>query len=179
MSPKRYSSEEARTIMARLGGYSFDALGPLFKEGKTPFFEEIEGNTAGSFLAWNPKASRWMKLLTGIAFDNSFARWTGKRFITPFDEEKKGKGVNLYQNRILPCRYQFNTCFQKALLDDNSCLALHYARFPSPMSGTLDELRRIEEGVFLGQAHHKFPGGKEHSFLVYFVLCALTQSPSL
>jgi hypothetical protein len=82
---------------------------------------------------------------------------------------------NLYENRILPCRYRFDTCIQKALRDENWCLALHYARFPSPMSGTLDELRRIEEGVFLGQAHHKFPGGKEHSFLVYFVLCALTQ----
>jgi hypothetical protein len=174
MSPKRYSNEEARTIMARLRGYSFEDLGPLFKEGKTPFFEEIEGDTAGTFLAWNPKASRWMKLLTGIAFDNPFARWTGKRFITPFDEEKRGKGVNLYQNRILPYRYQFDTCIQKALLDQNSCLALHYAPFPSPMFGTLDELRRIEGGVFLGQAHHKFPWEEEHSFLVYFVLCALT-----
>ena len=68
MSPKRYSNEEARTIMARLRGYSFEDLGPLFKEGKAPFFQEIEGDTAGSLLASNPKTSWWMKLLTGIAY---------------------------------------------------------------------------------------------------------------
>jgi len=175
MSARRYSNEEAKTIMAKLREYSFDDLHPLFKEGKTPFFEEIEGDTAGSFLAWNPETHWWIKLLTRIVFDNPFARWTGKRFITPFDEEGRGEGVNVFRNRILPYRYQFDTCIKKALLDQNSCLALDYAPFPSPMFGTLDELRRIEDGVFLGQGHHKFPWEKEHSFLVYFVLCALTQ----
>jgi len=175
-STERHSGEEAQAIMAKLRRYSFDDLHPLFKEGKIPSFKEIEGDTAGSFLAWNPETRWGMKLLTKIGFDNPFARWTGKRFVKPFDEEKRGKGINLYQNRILPHRFSFDTCIKRALLDQNPCLALDYAPFPSPMFGTLDELRRIDDGVFLGQGHHKFPWEKEHSFLVYFVLCALRRS---
>jgi len=174
MSTKHHSNEEAKTIMARFREYSFDDLHPLFKEGKTPLFKEIEGDTTGAFLAWNPKTSWLMKFLTMIGFDNPFARWLGKRFITTFNGERTGKGVNLYKNRILSCRFQFDTSIEKALLDTNSCLVLDYAAFPSPMFGTRDELRKIEDGIFLGQGHHKFPWEKEYSFLVYFVLCAST-----
>jgi len=175
MAAQRHSSGNAQAIMAKLRQYPFDDLHPLFMEGKTPFFEEIDGDTAGSFLAWNPKTHWWMKVLARIGFDNPFARWTGMRFITPFVEERRGKGTNLYQNRILPYRFSFDTCIKKSLFDQQPCLALDYAPFPSPMFGTLDELRRIDDGVFLGQGYHKFPWQKEHSFLGYFVLCALTR----
>lgn len=90
-STERHSGEEAQAIMAKLRRYSFDDLHPLFKEGKIPSFEEIEGDTAGSFLAWNPE-TRWdMKLFTKIGFDNPFTRWVGKRFVKLFDEEKMGE----------------------------------------------------------------------------------------
>lgn len=172
---KRHSRGEAQASMAKLREYTFNDLHPLFSDGKPPSFEEIEGDTAGSFLAWNPKTPWSMRLLTRIGFDNPFARWTGKRFLTRFDKDTRGKGLNLYQNRILPRRFSFDTCIKESLFDQNPCLALDYAPFPSPMFGTVDELRRIEDGVFLGQGCHKFPWEKEHSFLVYFVLCALTQ----
>ena len=170
---ERHSTENAQEIMAKLREYAFDDLHPLFSEGKTPSFQEIEGDTAGSFLAWNPKTPWMMKLLTRIGFDNPLARWTGKRFVTRFDEDKRGRGLNLYQNRILPRRFTFDTCIKKSMFDQNPCLALVYASFPSPTFGTIDQLRKIEDGVFLGQGYHKFPWEKEHSFLVYFVLCAL------
>jgi len=173
VSAERHSTENAQAIMARLSGYSFDDLHPLFQEGKTPSFEEIEGDTAGSIFAWNPKTSWRMKLLTRILFDSPFARWTGKRFVTRFDEDERGKGINLYQNRILRHRFSFDTCIKKSMFDQNPCLALVYAPFPSPTFGTIDELRRIEDGVFLGQGYHKFPWEREHSLLGYFVLCAL------
>jgi len=172
---QRHSRENAQAIMARLKGYSFDDLHWLFKEGKTPSFEELEGDTAGSFLAWNPKTSWRLKLLTLIGFDNPFARWTGKRFVTGFDEDRRGKGINLYQNRLLLHRFSFATCIKESMFDQDQCLALVYAPFPSPMFGTVDELRRIEDGVFLGQGYHRFPWEKQYSLLVYFVLCALTR----
>jgi len=173
VSIQRRSYEEAQAIMTKLREYPFEDLHPMFREGKEPSFQEIEGDTAGSFLAWNPKTTWSLRLLTRIGFDNPLARWTGKRYLSRFDEDTKGKGLNLYNNRLLPRRFYFDTCIRKSMFDQNPCLALVYSPFPSPMAGTIDELRRIEDGVLLGQGYHKFPWEKEYSLLVYFVLCAL------
>src|SRR5574341_385588 len=160
----------------KLGKYSFDDLHTLFKEGKIPSFEEIEGETAGSFLAWNPQNPWWIGLFIKILFNSPFARWKGKELITPFEKEQRGKGVNLFQNRILPHRFRFDTYIKQAYLDQNLCLALDYRPYPSLMAGLVDDVRRIEEGVFLGQMHYKFPWKKEFLVLGYFVLCARRQS---
>lgn len=170
------SSEGTQTIIARFREYSFEDLHPLFKVGKTPLFKEIEGDTVGSFLALNPKTGLWRKLALKVFFDSPLARWKGKRFITPFDEEKRGKGVNLFRNRILPQRFPIDTYISKSLFDENPCLFVIYPRFPSRMFGLVDQLRRIDNGVFLGQGHHKLPWRKEHSLQGYFILCASTKS---
>ena len=176
MSAKLNSTEDAQTIIARFREYSFDDLHPLFEEGKTPLFKEIEGDTAGSFLALNPKTGLWRKLALKIFFDNPLARWKGKRFVTLFNGEKRGKGINLFRNRILPQRFLIDTYVNKSLFDQNPCLSITYPHFPSRMFGLVDQLRRIDNGVFLGQGHHKLPWGKEYSLQGYFVLCALTKS---
>lgn len=172
---KRHSRRDAQAIIAKYKKYSFDELHRLFEQGKAPIFEEIEGNTTGSFLALNPKTGWWRKLGLKIFFDNPLARWTGKRFTTPFYEEKMGKGINLFQNRILPQRFPIDTYVKKSLSDQNLCLTIAYPHFPSRMFGLLDELRRIDDGVFLGQGYHKLLWGKEHSLQGYFVLCTSTQ----
>lgn len=174
-SIKRHTIEEARTIIARLDKYSFDDFHPLFKEGKVPLFEEIAGKTLGSFLALSPDTGWWRKLGLMIFFDNSLACWTGKRFITPFDDRKRGEGINLFQNRFLPQRYPICTSINKSLFDEELCLTVTYPLFPSRMFGLIDQLRKIDEGVFLGQGHHKPLGGKEYSLQGYFVLCTLNQ----
>lgn len=171
---KRYSTEDAQIIIAKLRQYSFDDLHLLFSEGTIPSFEEVEGNTHGSFLAWNPKNPWWNELLIKLLFDNFSARWTGKKFITPFDENRKGKGVNLFQNRIFPHRYRFDTYFEKTRVDQKLGLALDYRHRFSPMFGLVDDVRKIEDGVFLGQMHYKYPWRKEPRFLGYFVLCPLS-----
>jgi hypothetical protein len=79
---KRYSLEDAEAIFAKFKEYSFDDLHKIFREGKAPSFDEIEGDTAGCFLALNPKVWWWKKAALVITFDNPLARWTGKRFIS-------------------------------------------------------------------------------------------------
>lgn len=175
-STKRYSLQDAQRIIARLKRTSYDDLNRLFREGKAPSFEEVEGETASGMLAWSPKAPWWGKPLAMICFDNPLSRWTGKMFITPFSEEKTGEGVNLFRNRIKPRRFPFLTRIEKSLSDQNPCLAVNYNRFPGKTLSTRDELRKIEEGVFLGQAYSKLPWDKERRFLRYFVLCALAKS---
>jgi hypothetical protein len=173
---KRSSVEDAQRVIARFKKYSFDDFHTLFKEGKPPAFDEIQGDTFGSFLALNPKAGWWRKASLAIAFDNPLARWTGKRFITPFAEVEKGKGINLFRNRFSPQRFGIDTLIDKSLFDQKPCLVVTYPRFPSNLFGLRDELRKIDEGVFLGQGHHRLPWGKGYSLQGYFILCALSRS---
>jgi len=173
MSIKQYSKKEAQIIIVKFKKHLFSDLHLLFKEGSVPSFEELEGETAGCFLAWNPKNPRWIKFFIEFLFNSSFAHWTGKKFFTPFDKEKRGKGVNLFQNKILPYRFRFDTYIKQSYSDQNLCLALDYRPYPSPMFGLVDDVRKTEAGVFLGQMYYKFPWKKELQFLGYFVLCSL------
>lgn len=175
MSITRYSREDAKTIVARLKRDSFDDLNRLFSEGRTPSFDEIEGETASGLLAWNPQAPWWSKLLAIICFDNPLSRWAGKIFIEPFGEEKVGEGVNQFNNRIKPRRFPFVTCIEKTIADQKPCLRLDYTHFPGNLLSTRDELRSIDNGVFLGRAYSKLPWDKEIWFLRYFVVCALSE----
>jgi hypothetical protein len=175
-SVKRYSLEDAQTIVKKLQRDTFDELNRKYKEGKAPSFDEIGGETASGMLAWNPQAPWWGKPLAMICFDNPLSRWTGKMFTTPFSEEKTGEGFNLFKNRIKPHRFPFLTRIEKAIADQNPCLTVNYNRFPGTMFSTRDELRKIDDGVFLGQAYSKLPWDKERLFLTYFVLCALSKS---
>jgi hypothetical protein len=60
---KRHSLEDAQTVIAKFKKYSFDDFHQLFREGRAPSFDEIEGDTFGSFLALNPKAGWWRKII--------------------------------------------------------------------------------------------------------------------
>jgi len=173
---ERYSFEDAQAIIAKFEEYSFDDFHGLFSEGKTPSFDEIEGDTAGSFLTLNPEAGLWRKLALAATFDNPLARWTGKRFITQFEKEKTGRGINLFRNRIFTQRFGVNTSIDDSLFDLKPCLVVTYPHFPSSVFGLRDELRRIDDGVFLGQGHHRLPWGKGYSLQGYFILCALNRS---
>lgn len=167
--------------IAKLKKNDLNGLHSLFSEGVVPSFEEIKGKTAGSFLAWNPANPWFMEFSVRILFDSPVARWTGKEFFSPFGpsagsrqvEEKRGRGVNLFKNRILPNRFRFDTYIKKAYSDQKPCLALDYRPYFSLMSGLIDDVRKIEDGVFLGQMYHKFLWEKELQFLGYFALCAL------
>jgi len=42
--------------------------------------------------------------------------------------------------------------------------------------GMVDDLRRIDDGILLGQNYHKLPWDKEHTFAFYFVMCVLKKA---
>lgn len=169
----RYSTKDSQDILVRLNSHPFEDLHALFREGTAPFFEEIRGKTAGSFLSWNPGNSWWLAFFINFQFSSPLARWTGKEFLLPFNKDKKGEGINLFRNRLCPRRYRFDTYIDNCRLHRGSCLILDYRAYLSPMLGLVDDVRKIEPGVFLGQMHYKFPLKKEPWFVGYFVLCAL------
>lgn len=83
-------------------------------------FEEIEGETVGSYLTPNPKTPYWEILLVKILF----SRWTGKNFFTPFDKEKRGKGVNLFKSIFSHYRFQDLTLILKMHIAIVICVLL-------------------------------------------------------
>jgi hypothetical protein len=169
----RYSETEAMAIIEHFKKCSIDDLDTLFNRETLPLFEELEGKTAGAILALNPGNPWWLECVIKIAFHSPLGQWTGKKFITPFNEGSKGRGINLFKSRYFPCLFKFDTYIKNANADENPCLALDYRSYHLLTSGLIDEVRKIREGQFLGRAYYKFPWRRQTWFVGYFILCAL------
>jgi hypothetical protein len=171
----RYSVSEAIVNIEQLKKYSINDLDTLFNTEALPEFEELEGETTGAILALNPGNPWWLKCAIKIVFKSPLGQWTGKKFITPFNEEKKGHGINLFKSKYFPRLFKFDTYIKNAYVDDKPCLSLDYRAYLSLTFGLVDEVRRIRDGQVLGRAYYKFPWRREIWFVGYFVLCALNK----
>lgn len=169
----RYSVNEANVIIEQFKKSSFDELNKLFNRKTLPTFEEIEGETAGAILALNTGNPWWLKCIIQIVFKSLLGRWTGKKFLTSFNEGKKGHGINLFKSRYFPYLFKFDTYIKDSYVDDKPCLSLDYRAYRSLTFGLVDEVRKIREGQVLGRAYYKFPWKKQMWFVGYFVLCSL------
>ncbi|MDA1010900.1 MAG: hypothetical protein O2888_05435 [Chloroflexi bacterium] len=154
--------------IADLQRLSIEELDHRFEAGGVPSFAEIAGPTMG---AWLHRETQpwWAAVFVRLALDNPGARWTGKGFVLPFNETESGAGVNLFANRILPLRFQFETRIRNADHDGKPCLALIYPR-GSVMRGLIDDVRLVADGVLLGRMEYRFPGRRAAHFAGYFVL---------
>lgn len=151
---------------------SLSDLDKRFASGIVPLFEDIAGETSGSWLAKPPKDYWWAKWFIKVFLDSPWARWTGKAFFTRFDANHRGKGANLFRNKFRPIRYRLETYIKKTEVDENPCLALEYT-FGSIMWGLIDDVRQIDDGILLGQMHYRFAWQKSRTFIGYFLLCTL------
>jgi len=155
--------------ISELAEHDFEALDGLFREGHVPRFDDIEGDTHGTILCHAPDGSRVVKLLGDLAFDSPLARWCGKRFETPFSETESGRGINRFDNRFLRERYRFETHIEPSLFDDAPCLVVAYPKL-SPLAGTRDELRSVDEGLMLGRGYYAFPWQDRARVTSFFAL---------
>ena len=174
MEVQRYSEEEAQAIMDRLQKLSCDDLHELFKQGRAPTFKEIAGACPGMALAANPEATWGKKVWEVFYGDNPLARWSGMEFITPFDTDRIGTGINIYGNRIWNRRFKFETFITKAVFDQEPCLRINY-RFPSFQTSGFDDARMIEDGVLLAQGCTRYPWKPNPIFVFYWVTVAVEQ----
>lgn len=169
----RYSVTEANEIINKFKESSISGLDTLFYGGVLPEFEELEGETAGAILALNPENPWWLTCVVKIAFKSPLRKWTGKKFLSSFDEGEKGCGINIFKSRCFPSLFPFDTYIKDTFIDDRPCLALDYRSYHLLTSGLVDEVRKIKDGQFLGRAYYKFPWRRQTWFVGYFVLCAL------
>ncbi|MBC8548669.1 MAG: hypothetical protein H8D23_03365 [Candidatus Brocadiales bacterium] len=171
----RYSETEDMSLTEQLKKFSIDDLDTLFNSAVLPEFKELEGETTGAILALNPENPLWLKCVIKIAFKSPLGQWTGKKFLTPFNESKKGHGINLFKSRYFPQLFKFDTYTKNAYVDDKPCLAFDYREYWSLAFGLVDEVRKLREGLVLGRAYYTFPWKKQMWFVGYFVLCALNK----
>ncbi len=171
----RYSETEAMVIIEQFKKSSIDDLDTFFVRKTLPIFEELKGDTAGAILALNPENPWWLKCVIKIVFKSPLGQWTGKKFITPFNNEKKGHGINLFKSKYFPSLFKFDTYSKNAYADDKPCLALDYRAYRSLAFGLVDEVRKFRGGQVLGRAYYKFPWRRQMWFVGYFVLCTLNR----
>jgi hypothetical protein len=171
---KRFSQIEAQAILLNYQKYSCENLDRLFTESITPTYEEIAGETAGATVLC-PRCGWFTKFLATVLFNCSFSRWKGKIFTSPFEKDQAGKVLNLYGNRLAPRRFIMLSSIVPATYDHKSCVKLTYT-FPWSTFRAYDEIRKVEDGVFLGQTYQKLPFAKKYELKAYFILCALQTS---
>jgi hypothetical protein len=145
---------------------SFEELQAHFRDGTPPGLQEMAGDTRGQFLTWHPHSGWLMKLIVWFLF----RRWLGKRFSAPTTGSDFSEGINLFDGGS--ARYAFRAYVSPARMDGASCLRLDYS-IDAAMNGLADDVRKIADGLVLGQIHYRFFWQRQHRFYLYFALSTL------
>ncbi|HXH12332.1 MAG TPA: hypothetical protein VNP04_21510 [Alphaproteobacteria bacterium] len=131
------------------------ALDVRFASGTMPVLDDLQGHCRGCFLAWNDELS-WpvwlmLRVLRAMLFD--WRGWWGKDFVTPLAYTEPGRGWNLFPARGAndDWRYPFATYLATAFCDGRAALRLNYGAYRSLMSWVRDDLRQIDERLWLGK----------------------------
>jgi hypothetical protein len=168
----RYTVSHATSILQNYHQEKPDKLDHLFVHGTVPTFVQIEGDTAGTFLAPSAHNPWYVSLARWGLFDAPWARWQGKRFIESWEHGGHGSGVNVFAGGCE--RYRFTTSHEPAHGGfDGVCLVLDYRPYRGVMYGLVDDVRLIQPGVCLGRMYW-VPRG--WAFVGYFMLVALVEA---
>lgn len=173
-----YPGPRAEQLLRDLEEREEDELDALFEHGETPGPGDCGEETRGRILRWHRGNASWfVRMMVKLLFESPVGRWTGKEFTRAFSEDEKGSGVNLFRSRIRPRRFRFGTYIKEAYRHEGECLALDYGEYRSLMSGLVDDVRKIDGGLLLGQMHYRALFGSERRFMGYFALCPLQDGP--
>lgn len=142
-------------------------LDQLFLSGKTPEITDIQGPTRGKVLS----GIAHLKIPMGVYLTNiPLLPWKGKQFEAI--DNSSGKGINLIE--LWPTKqtmFHFETAIIPSLLQgDNDVFSLNYDLPGNPffIRAIRDDLKKIEEGLFLGTANAKI--NSTYKFVLYFAL---------
>lgn len=150
-----------------LMGKSKQELESLFLSGQTPSMEEIQGPTRGKVLS----GIAHLQNPLGVYLTNiPFLPWKGKQF--DLVNKNEGKGINLIE--LWPTKqtmFHFETAIVNSLIDgDNDVFSLNYDLPGNPwfIRQIRDDLKKIDDGLFLGTANFRTKEG--YKLILYFAL---------
>jgi hypothetical protein len=141
-------------------------LDEVFLAGRTPTMREMEGTVDGNVLSG-------MLILNNQWFKNflnlGWFIWRGKVFESV--NSSRGRGINRF--KIGPfrfLRFHCDTMISRPLAGPNDVFCLDYDLPGNPwyIRRIRDDIKKIDEGLFLGSANLRLLG--KHRFVVYFIL---------
>lgn len=142
-------------------------LDEVFLAGSTPTMREMEGLVDGNVLSGTLILNnQWLKNFLNLGW----FIWRGKVFES-VSSSIRGRGINRF--RIGPfkfLRFHCDTMISRPLVGSNDVFCLDYDQSGNPwyIRRIRDDIRKIDEGLFLGSANFMLLG--KHRFVVYFIL---------
>ena len=150
-----------------LMGKSKSELETLFLNGQTPSIEEFQGPTRGKVLS----GIAHLQNPLGVYLTNiPFLPWKGKQFNRI--NKGEGEGINLIE--LWPSKqtmFHFKTAIVESLITgDHDVFSLDYDQPGNPwfIRQIRDDLKKIDDGLFLGTANFRIKNG--YKFILYFAL---------
>ena len=141
-------------------------LDEIFLSAQTPTMDELNGMVDGSVLAGRFALNiRLVRMILNLGW----LPWRGKIFET--DGGSEGKGINRFKVGPLKfLRYRCETRITGPLLEGTDVFCLNYDLSGNPwfIRRLRDDIRKIEDGLFLGTASFRMFG--KHRFTIYFLL---------
>lgn len=140
-------------------------LTQLFYAANPPELDTLNGEYSGS-LAHVGAAFFMGSFFTYFIYGN-MDRWVGKGFEK--SKGKKGRGYNLFESRkdskLIIRKRKIATYIAKSSLDKKNSCFLDYSPYNSGLVHIFrDELRRINNTLFIGVGYLTFPGGSKVNF---------------
>jgi hypothetical protein len=157
-----------------LAALDVDALGRLYADGKAPTsLAVLEGHPRGRMLAVK-KLDRGpiFNALRKFAAASKFP-WGGKTFMGKGDS---GEGVNRVHLGGRHQLFPFHTRLGPSVVDGKPCVVLDYDLSDNPgfIRAIHDEVREVDDGLFLGPAMWKTKSGPV--FVLWFALDTRVQA---
>lgn len=151
-------------------------LRDLYLHGDTPSdLATLDGDPAGRMLAVRGLgAGRAAELVRRFA-GAEFFPWEGKSFEA--ESADRGLGVNRLRLGGRYKLFEFHTFYGESRLDGDPTIVLDYELPENPwfIRAIHDEIREVDDGLFLGPAMWK--GGRGATLVVWFGLDTATQMP--
>lgn len=146
------------------------ALDTLYRRGRVPALDALDGNPTGRMLAIRgldrgPLAARVRSLAAA-----SFFPWGGKSFASR--DAAHGLGVNRVHLGGKHKLFPFETTILPSVVDGAPCVRLNYDLPENPwlIRHIHDEVREVAPRLFLGPAMWR--GDETHTFVLWFALDA-------
>lgn len=158
-------------VLARLSSAELEAM----FASAAPFpLDALNGDPRGRALAVPGFDRGLLGAIVRTVHGSALLPWEGKTFaVRPGANE--GVGINRVRFFTRHARFPFKVYETQSLIDGRPCNAIDYDVPESPALARpiYDELRAIDDGLFLGRGMRRVPGGKPR-LLVWFALDART-----
>lgn len=167
------------TSLEKLAQLDAEQCEAMFAEAEAFPFESLTGHPRGRVLAIPGKDHGAVGALMRTLHASPFWIWEGKSFaLRPGAVE----GIGINRVRLFGRRgmFPYRTYPAASVVDGKACFAIDYDLPQNPARARLiyDEVRKVDEGLYLGRGMRRRPGREPH-LVLWFALDANIADPAV